>query len=390
MQKKLVRKSTSLSLPKLFIILGLIIVAIETGHVLFAQQKAWAATDSCTPPATTYGTDTMTAPVPETATYAIWTRIKIPSSSANSILLSIDNNSSCYNVGGSSSIPTNTWEWVEYNDGNTANVIQLPLGQGNHTLKLIATSQNVVVDRIEIVADPSCVPSGTGNNCASTSVQTSSSGSGSSSNSGSTSTNKSSGSSKNNVTALVTTKDGTTIVIPTTTSKSLQVTAPVTFEPAATDQPIKKVQYYLNKKLLATVSTSPYSYHLNSKDILNGTYTLTTKTYYITGAINDTAQKLIIKNPYSLTQFRLQVQHYALWEVITLILLIVAIYYLFRNRFAPITKRLEIKQSGTYAEAVVVPELKAFISPELSTSDTTIKSATGDSPTTNDSNNPRL
>jgi len=133
--------------------------------VVAPNKVALAAADSCTPPATTYGTDTMTVSVPASATYTIWTRMLAPSSSANSILLSIDG-TNCYNVGGGSSIPANSWAWVNYNDGSSSNVIQASLSQGTHTFVLTGTQSGVGIDRIEALTDGSCIPTGTGDNCA--------------------------------------------------------------------------------------------------------------------------------------------------------------------------------------------------------------------------------
>jgi hypothetical protein len=388
MQKKLEPKAARCSLPKLLIILGLAFVSIVTWQALSGQQKAWAATDSCTPPATTYGTDTMTVSVPETATYTVWARMEIPASSSNTILLNIGSGSSCYDIGDSSAIPANAWEWIDYNDGNTANAIRLSLSQGNHTFELIGTAQNVAVDRIEALSDASCVPSGTGDNC--TSSQSSSSGGGGSSSGSSPSTSGSteSSSSKGNSTPVVTTKDGTTIVTPVTTTTPLQITAPVTFQPAATSQPIKKVQYYLNKKLLATVSVAPYRYRLNTRDILNGTYTFTTKTYYVSGKITTTAQKLIIKNPYSFTQFRLQVLHYSIQESIVLIILVTAAYFLFRKRCTRLLRRLTGKQFVAQSGDISDPDLKSFVGPESYIPNMPTKSDAGDAYNHDDTTRP--
>jgi hypothetical protein len=90
--------------------------------------------------------------------------MQAPSASSNSILLNIDN-TSCYNVGGNAAMPTNTWTWVNYNDGSTSNVMQAALSQGNHSLTLTGTESGVSIDRIEALADNTCVPTGTGDNC---------------------------------------------------------------------------------------------------------------------------------------------------------------------------------------------------------------------------------
>lgn len=143
---------------------GFVLASLLAWNIVQPNQMAFAATDSCTPPSTTYGTDTMTVSVPASGTYTIWTRLMAPSSAANSILLNIDN-TSCYNVGGGSSIPANTWTWVNYNDGSASNAIKLSLSQGNHTFTLTGTETGVSIDRIEVLSDATCTPSGVGDNC---------------------------------------------------------------------------------------------------------------------------------------------------------------------------------------------------------------------------------
>jgi hypothetical protein len=141
-------------------------------------QKAFAASpDSCSPSGTKYGTDTMSIYVPVNATYTIWTRMEAASSSANSVLLNVDN-TNCYNVGGDSTIPTNgsTWHWVNDYDGNTSNIVNVNLSQGTHSFELTGTESGVSIDRIIAVpvngsGNVSCTPTDTqddtaGTNCA--------------------------------------------------------------------------------------------------------------------------------------------------------------------------------------------------------------------------------
>jgi chitodextrinase len=131
-----------------------------------APRKAAAATDSCTPPGTTYGTDTLSVSIPSSATYTIWTRLEIPDSSDNAVLLNVDSNASCYNVGGNSSLPVGSWQWVDYNDGSTSNVINITLSAGTHTFEFIGTDPSVEIDRMLAVSTSgSCTPTGTGDNC---------------------------------------------------------------------------------------------------------------------------------------------------------------------------------------------------------------------------------
>jgi hypothetical protein len=92
---------------------------------------------------------------------------------------------------------------------------------------------------------------------------------------------------------------------------------------------VKKVEYYLNGKLVATVSSPPFSYTVKTNNLRNGKYTLTTKTYYDSGKVDSSNSSLIVKNPMDLTQIMLQLRHYA-WVLILLALIAGgAIWYMF-------------------------------------------------------------
>ena len=140
--------------------------------LLYNVQPASAA--ACTAPGTDYGTVTLSATVSQAGTYRIWTRMSAPNSTDNTYLLDIDS-ATCYTVGGST-VPTyasgattyfqnNTTNWISKTSGGTT--IDVALTAGSHTLKLIGASSGVVVDRVLIVSDTTCVPTGVGDNCAS-------------------------------------------------------------------------------------------------------------------------------------------------------------------------------------------------------------------------------
>jgi hypothetical protein len=328
--------TSHLSIKYQLALLGLAI-ALIAAPVMLRFQPVWAA-DSCSTPATNYGTDTTSVTLSGTATYTIWTHMEIPSSSANSILLNI--NGTCYNVGGGTSIPANTWEWIDYYDGKSANTVGQSLNQGNQNVQFIGTSSGARVDEVELVPG-TCTPTGNGNNCVTTTTTggSSSGGTGSAGGGGSVATV---GTSTNNNSGSGYTSGGINggTLTPTNTSTPTQVTSPFTVQPATSSNsnsdPIVKVQYYLSNKLLATVTTSPFSYRVNTKKILNGTYTLKTNTIYKSGNTSVTSQTIIIKNPASFTQLMLAAEHYIVPEIVTLFILIVGI--------ALIRKRMRSRQ----------------------------------------------
>ncbi len=211
--------------------------------VSYSSHIAWAATDSCTPPAMTFGTDTMSVNVPATSTYTLWTRLKIPSKSANSILLNVDHGSSCFDVGGNASLPLNTWEWVNYNDGSAAHAVRLTLGQGTHTFELIGTSNGVSVDRLEELTDRSCVPNGVGDNCAPINVAS--------------------------PTVQITSPASGAIVAGT-----VPVTATAASAPGVHQIGMKNVEFEVDGSPSAIDTASPYSMNLNTDGLTDGLHTI--------------------------------------------------------------------------------------------------------------------
>lgn len=86
--------------------------------------------------------------------------------SANSYYLQVDNNCPM-SVGNSVGMPTNSWEWVNYQDGNTLKKVILSLSSGSHTFKLIMKEPRVKVDEILLTSNVLCTPIGFGENCSS-------------------------------------------------------------------------------------------------------------------------------------------------------------------------------------------------------------------------------
>ncbi len=143
-------------------IISIVVIMLVTSFVILKFPSSARA--ACSIPTTTYGTDTMTAAVPSTTTYSVWVRMKIPAITSNTIKLQVDG-SNCYDVGGNSSMPVNTWTWVNYQNAVTTQTMTASLSSGNHSLELIGTQPGVIIDNILLLADNSCVPTGTGVNC---------------------------------------------------------------------------------------------------------------------------------------------------------------------------------------------------------------------------------
>lgn len=100
----------------------------------------------------------------------------------------------------------------------------------------------------------------------------------------------------------------------------INVSQPSTIETTPSDEKsVQKVEYYINGKLAITVNEPPYSYSVNTTELRNGKYRLTTKTYYTDGS-NDSADSVLnVSNPLSGKQLGLQLRHYA-WLIILVII----------------------------------------------------------------------
>ncbi len=140
------------------------IITLVFASVVSGLNPAPKAEAACTNPASTYGTDTVTYNVPTAGTYRVWSRIQAPDTTNNSFYLQVDGN--CAVAVGDSAIAANSLTWVDYQDGTTTSKINMTLTAGNHTFVLTGREPNVIVDRIVFAADTSCVPTGTGDNCA--------------------------------------------------------------------------------------------------------------------------------------------------------------------------------------------------------------------------------
>lgn len=148
------------------IVLGLGIFMPPPLNPLVSRTSAACLTS---PPPTTFGQVTQNINVATAGTYRVWSRIKAPDTTANSYYFEVD--SGCaYNVGNAATIPANTWTWVNYQDGATASVIDVTLTAGAHVLTYTGKEANVQLDKVMLLSDLTCVPTGLGDNCAVTDV----------------------------------------------------------------------------------------------------------------------------------------------------------------------------------------------------------------------------
>lgn len=96
---------------------------------------------------------------------------------------------------------------------------------------------------------------------------------------------------------------------------------------------VEKVEYYLSGKLIATIKEPPYTYNVETDNLRNGKYQLTTKTYYEDGTVDTKNTTLEVKNPMTFKQVMLQIGSFAWLIVLVLIIAAVGVWFVFfRNR----------------------------------------------------------
>lgn len=220
----------------------LIVIALFVAGIAslggYAHKTGLVGAAACTVPTTDNGTATLSLNVPATTQYTVWTRMMIPDTTKNAINIEIDGNT-CYNVGGSTAIPANTWVWVNYQNGATSQVIRPQLTQGTHSIKYVGTNSGVMVDRIILASNAACTPTGTGDDCA--------------------------------------TGDATAPTVNLTApANGASVTNSVTISADASDPSgIQEVAFKVDGTTVNTDTTSPYSYSWDSKAVANGSHSLT-------------------------------------------------------------------------------------------------------------------
>lgn len=218
----------------------IVFLSLLGAGVVAAGDTSYAA--ACAPPAD-YGNVSQTVTVPSTGTYRVWSRLKAPNSTNNSYLLQIDG-TNCYKVGDNGSMAANAWTWVNYQNGSTSSVISVSLTAGAHSFVMYGNEPDVQLDRVILTADTSCVPTGTGDNCANppdTTLPT---------------------------VTISAPANGTTISSPTT------VTAV-----ASDDVAVSKVEFYIDNVLRATDTTAAYTYAFDPTAFGAGSHNIAAKVY---------------------------------------------------------------------------------------------------------------
>jgi hypothetical protein len=116
------------------------------------------------------GKVTLTLDVPASGPYRIWVRELAPTAGASGFYLQLADAGLCQVTMGSATIPVNTWTWVDYQNGNQASVVSATITAGSHTAVLSGLGHGTEIDKVELLSDSGCTPTGNGTNCTVTAV----------------------------------------------------------------------------------------------------------------------------------------------------------------------------------------------------------------------------
>jgi hypothetical protein len=83
---------------------------------------------------------------------------------------------------------------------------------------------------------------------------------------------------------------------------------------------IRKVEYYLNKKLVSTKTAQPFTYLLDTKKMRNGEYKMDVKTTYSNGTVDTRTDNVVVKNKVDPSYVA---RHYGVTTISTLAILAV-------------------------------------------------------------------
>jgi len=249
--QKFLLKKIPLLLISVFLVASYVSLAPQTANPLLQEASA-ACTTAALP--TSFGVVTQTVNVATAGTYRVWSRIKAPNTTANSYYFEVDGGCA-YNVGDSTSVPASTWTWVNYQDGTSTAPIDVTLTAGSHTLTYTGKEADVQLDKIMLLGDMACVPTGLGDNC-----------------------------------AVTDTIAPTVSITAPADGSSSTVGSSITMSANATDAVgVTKVEFYQNGSLVGTDTTTPYSLAWNTTGATAGVKPLTAKAYDAAGNVATSA-----------------------------------------------------------------------------------------------------
>lgn len=227
---------------------GFALLALASAAVSFVNTGSASA--ACSPALPTdKGTVTNTISASAAGSYRVWTRIKTADTTKNSVYMEIDGTTCNVVVGGTATgLTANTWAWVDYQSGTTTNKFNVTLSAGSHTVVMAGKDDGVMVDRVIFTQDTSCVPTGTGDNCANPPDTT-------------------------DPTVSISSPANNATISSSTTATAA----------ASDDVAVTKVEFYVDGTLVATDTSTPYNYTIDPASLSVGAHTLTAKAYDAAG-----------------------------------------------------------------------------------------------------------
>lgn len=145
-------------------------VVVDSGgtFIQFADSSTTPSSAMCPPSGEPVGgTAMIDVDLNIAANYKMWIQMRGKGDNANTVWLQLDNQY-CAKVGDMAGMSSDTWEWIDYQNGDSGNRIPTPIiGTGHHIVKLIGNGSEpgVAIDRFIMMIDASCIPSGNGDAC---------------------------------------------------------------------------------------------------------------------------------------------------------------------------------------------------------------------------------
>ncbi len=245
------------------------------GLILATPSPAGATAATCSNLTTSLGTDTVSVSIPSYGTYRVWVRELATASNASNFYLQIPDAGLCAVSMGGSNLPTNTWTWVDYSAGNSSAVVNATLSSGSHSVELGGQSSGVELDKVMLLSDASCTPTGDGSNCTQGTVATA------------TPTPGTTNSPTPTPTSVPVGGGGSSSNPPT-------VSGDINLSPVDIPADATNVQYFLDGQPVT-------SGQINTKDLSNGVHTITVKAT-VDGKVVTHTSKIVVDNKHSLLQ----------------------------------------------------------------------------------------
>ena len=241
-----------------------IVYAFSSLSVVFLlQSPSQVGAASCSTSGVV-GTVNSSVSIPASGEYVLWVRMLNQSQAQNSLLIEVEGNT-CFSVG-SNSLPLNQWTWVNYQGSTTSNIMKYTFNSsGTKNIKFLFKNYTTQLDKMILLgSSEQCgtngnKPSGDGGNCASAPVAS-----------------------------------------PSNPSNPPATSVPISTVPEnIPTEEIEKIEYFIDGQL---VQETQGAEELDTTEIKDGNYELTTRVTKKDGSIEEIKQPVVIKDNQTLSQ----------------------------------------------------------------------------------------